>query len=129
MTLIDTSAWIEFLRRPGDPQVKGRVASMIDIGVAAYCGPVEFELLVGSRPNERADVEVALSFSTLLEFHIDCWRRSAELERLLREASVTVPRDDIFVAAAALTHDVPVYAHDQHFELMRDRGRLDIELV
>lgn len=129
MTLIDTSAWIELLRRSGDAEVKGRVASMVDLGEAAYCGPVQFELLVGAGPNETADIEAALSFSTLLEFHLDCWQRSAELERSLREAGVTVPRDDIFVAAAALTHDVPLYAHDQHFELMRDRGRLGIELV
>ena len=61
MTLIDTSAWIEFLRREGDRQVKGRVASLIDLGEAAVCGPVEFELLVGARASERADLQEAIS--------------------------------------------------------------------
>ena len=53
MTLIDTSAWIEFLRRSGDPTVKAHVASYPDAGQAATCGPIEFELLSGARPAEH----------------------------------------------------------------------------
>jgi predicted nucleic acid-binding protein len=129
MTLIDTSAWIEFLRREGDRQVKGRVASLIDLGEAAVCGPVEFELLVGARASERADLQEAISLCHPLEFTLPCWRRAADLERELRTKGVTVPRDDVFVAAAALTHQVPLLACDSHFELMRSKGSLALELA
>jgi len=60
MTLIDTSAWIEFFRKTGDPQVKRRVAAYVELGEAAYCGPVEFELVTGARPSEIRDVDTAL---------------------------------------------------------------------
>ena len=40
MTLIDTSAWIEFFRKDGHRETKTRVATMIELGEAAYCAPV-----------------------------------------------------------------------------------------
>ncbi len=129
MTLIDTSAWIEFLRRAGNPDVKGRVASYLDAGSAAVCGPIEFELLAGARPSETSDVLAAMSFCEPVEFTRACWRRAAELELELRGRGVTVPRDDVFVATAALEYDLPIYACDAHFELMRTKGEQRLTLV
>jgi predicted nucleic acid-binding protein len=63
-----------------------------------------------------------------LIFGHGCWHRSAEIERSLRESSVTVPRDDLFVAAAALEHGVALYTRDAHFELMRSAG-VNLQLV
>lgn len=129
MALIDTSAWVEFLRRTGDPHVKARVASFLDANRAATCGPVEFELLAGARPSELADTKQALSLCRGLDFSPACWRRAAHLERALRSKGVTIPRDDIFVAAAALEHAVPVYAVDAHFELIRSKGGQRLQLA
>jgi len=66
--------------------------------------------------------------STLLDFPKACWRRAAEIEKQLRSKGVTVPRDDIFVAAAALYHDVSIYGCDPHFELMRDKGDIALRI-
>jgi len=129
MTLIDTSAWIEFLRARGAVEVKNRVAAYLELGDAAYCGPVEFELLVGARRSELADVHHALGFSRLLAFPQECWRQAADVEQRLRRNGITVPRDDVFVAATALHHGVSVYACDPHFTLMRDRGKLALSLA
>ena len=129
MTLIDTSAWIELLRTNGDAQAKRRVAAMIELGEAAHCGPIVFELVTGARPAEMPDVREALSFSVLLDFPTACWERAGEVEKVLRARGVTVPRDDIFVAAAALHHDVPILAWDSHFALMCDRGGIPLRLA
>jgi len=129
MTLIDTSAWIEFLRRSGDLSVKGRVAAYLDTGAAAVSGPIEFELLTGARPAELDDVRTAMSFCEQLEFSPACWRRAAEVERELRTRGVTVPRDDVLVAAVALEHKTPLYARDEHFALMQTKGKLKLQLV
>ena len=129
MILIDTSGWIDFLRRQGDPVTKSRVAAYIELGEAAYCGPIEFELLVGAKPREMADVKAALGFSTRLPFTQTCWRRAAHIEKQLRAEGVTVPRDDIFVATAALHHGVRLFSHDPHFALMRDKGSLPLVLT
>ena len=128
MTLIDTSAWIEFLRRNGRAEVKQRVAAYLDADEAAYCGPIEFELLSGARDNEMSDVGEALGFSERLDFSAACWQRAAQIERSLRAKGITIPRDDIFVAAAALHHRVPLYSCDPHFALMRDKGSISLQL-
>ncbi|MBT3342629.1 MAG: PIN domain-containing protein [Gemmatimonadetes bacterium] len=129
MMLIDTSAWIEFLRRVGDPDVTRRVATYLETGTAAVCGSIEFELLTGARPAEVEDVRTAISFCEQLEFTAACWRRAAKAERDLRGVGVTVPRDDVFVATIALEYGVPIYACDAHFELMQAKGKLGLQLV
>ena len=128
MTLIDTSAWVEFFRKAGRSDVKNRVAAYLDMKEAAYCGPIEFELLSGARESETPDIAEAFRFSTFLDFPAACWRHAAEIERGLRGKGVTVPRDDIFVAAVALHHSVPLYSCDPHFVLMRDKGKLPVKL-
>lgn len=127
--MIDTSAWIEFLRCHGSTVTKSKVAACVEMGEAAYCGPVEFELLTGAKPRELEDVRAALSFSTLLAFPQACWQRAADIEKSLRAKGITVPRDDIFVGAAALHHGVALFSCDPHFTLMRDRGGLPLQLA
>jgi predicted nucleic acid-binding protein len=129
MTLIDTSAWIEFLCRHGRPEVKQRVAACLEMGEAAFCGPIEFEILSGAREDELADIHAAFRFSERLDFPAACWQRSAGIERDLRARGVTIPRDDVFVAAAALHHGVPVYSCDPHFPLARDKGGIPLLLL
>lgn len=129
MTLIDTSAWIEFLRKTGRSDVKNRVAGYLDLGEAAYCGPIAFELLSGARDSELADIHTMFHFSTLLDFPFECWRAAAEAERHLRTHGITVPRDDIFVASAALHHNIPVYTCDPHFILLCEKGQVPLRLA
>ena len=52
MILVDTSAWIEFLRLAGDIEIKGAVKDLVMEGSAAFTCPVMFELLLGARPEE-----------------------------------------------------------------------------
>lgn len=54
MVLIDTSAWIEFLRRGGDERVADEVGRLLDEAEAATCGVVEMELLQGCFPGKLA---------------------------------------------------------------------------
>jgi predicted nucleic acid-binding protein len=129
MILIDTSAWIEFLRRKGRIEIKNRVAAFLNLGEAAYCGPIEFELLSGAIGNEFVHIRDAFRFSVRLHFPAECWQRAAQVERDLRATGVTIPRDDIFVIAAALHHDVALFSCDPHFTLARDKGRIPLPLV
>lgn len=108
---------------------KSRVGALLDLGDAAYCGPIKFELLTGARPSELRDLETALGFARFLDFPLACWERAAKMEKELRSRGVTVPRDDIYVAAAAVHHGVWLYAADTHFELIRDRGNFGLRLA
>jgi len=129
MTLIDTSAWIEFFRAGGDPQVKERVADLLTVDEAAYTCPIYFELLAGAREKEKGPIREALSFCKRELFTKRHWELAAVHESLLLGRGVTVPRDDLFVGTVALAKSLPILCKDRHFDLMRDRGKLKLEIV
>jgi len=131
MKLIDTSAWVEFLRRKGDPVVKQHVGRLISANLAAYTCPVRFELLSGVRPEEEADLQTAFGFSQHIPFEIDDWRGAALLERQLRSKGISIPRDDLFVATVAMRTGLAVTCRDAHFDSARNvvGEKLNVEQV
>ena len=120
MRLVDTSAWVEFLRRKGDAQVKQAVAQLVHSDLAAYTCPVRFELLSGVKPEEEADLEQALAFGRHVPFEREDWRAAALLERQLRTRGLTLPRNDLFVATVAIRTRLSVACRDTHFDAMRE---------
>ena len=54
MVLVDSSAWIESLRRQGDLRVKLAVEGLLEAYEAQWCSPVRLEVLGGARKEERA---------------------------------------------------------------------------
>lgn len=120
MKLVDTSLWVEFLRRKGDPRVKQELARLIEADLAAYTCPVRFELLSGVKPGEEADLNQALAFSRHVPFEREDWREAALLERQFRARGLTLPRNDLFVATVAIRARLPVACRDTHFDAMRE---------
>jgi predicted nucleic acid-binding protein len=129
MKLVDTSAWVEFLRRRGDPSVKQAVARLLHADLAAYTCPVRFELLSGVKPNEEADLEQAFAFSHHILFEREDWAEAARLERRFRASGLTIPRNDLFVATVAIRTHLTVSCRDTHFDSIRQvvGGALNIE--
>jgi predicted nucleic acid-binding protein len=80
MKLVDSSAWVEFLRRKGDPKVKLIVARLLEAEQAAYTCPIGFELLSGARSGEQSDLEQALALSHHFPFQQEDWRQAARAE-------------------------------------------------
>ena len=132
MTLVDTSAWIEFFRPKGDREYKKRVAVLLRSGAAAYTCPTYYEILMGARPVEEADIKAVLSESNRIHFGAEHWNSAALLGRELRKSGVTVPSIDLFVAAVAISEQMRVLCKDEHFSRMRqvlgDRLRLEGEI-
>jgi hypothetical protein len=119
MKLVDTSAWVEFLRRKGDPSVKQVVARLLQADQAAHTCPIRFELLSGVRSEEESDLQSALSFSQLVPFENEDWVAAARIERQLKIKGLTVPRNDLFVATVAIRARLPVVCRDVHFDSIR----------
>jgi predicted nucleic acid-binding protein len=118
MKLVDSSAWIEFLRRKGDPVVKQRVAQLIEADLAAYTCPVRFELFSGVKREEEGDLEEAFRLSHHVPFETEDWQGAALLEREFRANGLTVPRNDLFVATVAVRARITVTCRDAHFDAM-----------
>ena len=115
MKLIDSSAWVEFLRRKGDPTIKHIVARLLQADQSAYTCPIRFELLSGVKPNEESDLEQAFALSHHFPFVEGDWREAAFLERRLRAKGLSIPRNDIFVATVAIRKNLTVVCRDAHF--------------
>ena len=119
MKLVDTSAWIEFLRRKGDPKIKHAVARLLAADHAAYTCPVRFELLSGVKPGEEADLQQVLVLAQNFPFEAGDWTAAAQLERQLRGKGLTIPRNDLFVAVVAKRTGLTVVCRDAHFDVLR----------
>lgn len=119
MRLVDSSAWVEFLRRKGDLRVKQAVARLIQADLAAYTCPIRFELLSGVKSGEESDLEEAFAHSRLIPFEQNDWVEAAVLERQLRTKGLTVPRNDLFVATVAIRTGLPVCCRDAHFDAVK----------
>jgi predicted nucleic acid-binding protein len=131
MKLVDSSAWVEFLRRKGDPKVKHIVARLLEAEQAAYTCPIRFELLSGARAGEESDLEQALALSHHFPFQEEDWREAARLERQFRAKGLIIPRNDLFVATVAIRTGVAVLCRDAHFGAAQKAAgeRLKVEQI
>ena len=125
MKLVDSSVWVEFLRRKGDLGIKHVVARLLQADQAAYTCPIRFELLSGVKPGEETDLQQAFALSHHFPFEPDDWRQAAFLERELRAKGISVPRNDLFVATVGIRAGLVVLCRDAHFDAARKVACLD----
>lgn len=117
MTLVDTSSWIHFLRRSGDPRVRDRVTALLEADEAAWCPMVRLELWNGVGSDR--DREVLRELGTLLvELPVgpETWAAAAEMADRCRSQGRTAPVQDILIAACARQHRVGIEAVDRHYD-------------
>ncbi len=121
MTLVDTSAWIEFFRPKGDPLIKARVHEILAADDAAYTCPIRFELVLGARPAEMADLETGLGLAKRLELTPSHWDAAATLGAKLRAQGIQIPASDLLIATVARQENIPLLTTDGHFAQLRDK--------
>jgi predicted nucleic acid-binding protein len=119
MTLIDTSAWIDWLRPQGRPEVRQRVTAVLARGEGTLCPMVRVELWNGARSDHEqrvlADLEQTLPE---LDFSAAVWELAAELARRARRNGLTCPAPDLVIAACARHHGVELEHADAHFSTL-----------
>jgi predicted nucleic acid-binding protein len=121
MTLIDTSAWVDFFR--GQEPLAGAVDDALAANEAALCGPIEAELrrgLVNER--ERKKVLPLLDGCYRLTQPDALWIEAGELGFALRRRGVTAKTLDLLIATFALSHSVALLTADRDFAAMRKAG-------
>lgn len=124
MVLVDSSAWIEALRRNGDLRVKLAVEGLLDAYEALWCSPLRLEVLGGAREDERTRLGHHFSVIPCRPVREDDWERAVSLSWRLRDGGLTVPWLDVLVASVALQDGVRVYAIDAHFPEIAKRAGL-----
>lgn len=118
MILVDTSAWIEFLRATGSPvhhRVRGLVASSAPI---ATTEPVVMEVLAGARDggHVRSLRQLLVGCDLLPVDGLAGWERAAAIWRRCRASGETVRSlTDCLIADVALEAEVAVLHADRDF--------------
>lgn len=118
--LIETSLWVEALRRDGRADRKARVDELIRSGSAAWCEMVLLELWNGARGVEEKQ---RLKFFELeiimLPITAEVWRFSNAVARSARDKGITVPNPDLLIFSCARHHGVELEHADEHFEQLK----------
>lgn len=119
MVLVDSSAWINFLRPDGDAAIRARVAAHLTAGVARWCPIIRLELWNGAGGDREK--KVLREFERLIpELAItpDVWNDACDLARRCRAAGVSVPATDVLISACARHHGARLEHADSDFDLI-----------
>ena len=126
MILIDTSAWIEFLRGTGS-DVCARVDTALG-GDIAVCDAIRMEVLAGARDERHLDaLRRLLARASVLPTGPAQYEEAASLFRRCRREGETVRRLlDCLIAAVAIRAAVPVLHRDADFDVLARHTELEI---
>ena len=118
MILVDTSAWIEFLRDTGSP-----VCLEVDRLLArdvAICDAIRMEVLAGARDEAHLrDLRGLLARATVLPTESTDYESAAALYRTCRRSGETVRRlIDCLIGAIASRHGVPILHQDSDIDAL-----------
>jgi predicted nucleic acid-binding protein len=124
VSLIDTSAWVEFLRDTGS-LVCLQVEQLLEAD-AVVCEPVVMEILSGARDETQlADLRRLMARCTTLRTESVDYEVAAALFRQCRRNGKT-PRKmvDCLIAAVAIRNDIALLHLDQDFVVLAENSAL-----
>ena len=131
MIIVDTSAWIEFLRATGSP-ADMRVVEAVDRGEAAVTEIVVMEVLAGARTAaDAARIRDGLLAVEVLPLRgVADFEAAAALYRACRAVGETVRRmTDCLIAVPAIAAGVPILHVDRDFDVLARHTPLDVVAV
>lgn len=126
MVLIDTSAWIEFLRDTGSFTCQ-TVDTLLGDQLAST-DPVVMEVLAGARDESQlGDLRALLNRTQVIRCGADDYLAAAALYRQCRQRGVTIRRlIDCLIAAVAIRAHIPLLQADRDFELIAEHSSLKL---
>ena len=126
MILIDTSAWVEFLRDTGSDACR-RVDEQLAEGFVT-CDPIRMEVLAGARGERHLrDLRGLLGRGASVPVGSTHYDDAALLYRICRREGETVRRlIDCLIAAAAIDAGVPVLHCDSDFDVLARHTPLQV---
>ncbi len=129
MILIDTSAWVEFLRGTGSATCQA-VHDLLG-GDIAICDPVRMEVLAGARDDQHLnDLRRLLARAGVVTTTPADYETAASLYRTCRRQGETVRRlVDCLIAAAAIEGDGKRFLNMVHLDDLVEAIILALELV
>jgi len=127
--LIDTSAWIEFLRDTGSP-ICNRVDALLGSGIAS-CDAIRMEVLAGARNEQHLQqLRRLLARATVLPTEPIDYENAAALYRQCRHEGETVRKlIDCLIGSVAIRANATVLHGDNDFAVLARHTNLRLDLV
>lgn len=118
MILVDTSAWVEFLRDTGSP-ILDRVEELLDADIG-ICSAVRMEVLAGARDERHlGDLRRLLARATVYPTEATHYEEAAALFRHCRRQGETVRKlIDCLIGAVAIDVRTPILHNDNDFDVL-----------
>lgn len=129
MILVDTSAWVEYLRDTGSPACI-RVGELLHADLAT-CDVVRMELLAGARDEQhRRDLRRLIARAALVPMEPGDCDQAAALYRRCRGRGATVRTlIDCLIGALAIRSDLPVLHCDADFDVLARHTPLRVDVA
>lgn len=126
MILIDSSAWIEFLRGTGSA-VCDEVDRLLALDIA-ICDPIRMEILAGARDDAHLrQLRGLLARATVLPTGAVDYESAATLYRACRHRGETVRKlIDCLIAAIAIREDITLLHADADFDALARHTALEL---
>ena len=118
MVLVDSSVWIEAMRRQGDLLCKVALRALLDEYEAVTCSPVLLEVLGGARKEERKAMQEDFSVVPHIQAGPKDWATATEYAWKLRDRGHSLPWNDVLIGTMALRRQLRTYSTDKHFAIM-----------
>jgi predicted nucleic acid-binding protein len=127
--LVDTSAWIEFLRDTGSAVCK-RVDHLLSRRIAT-CDPIRMAVLAGARDEQHLHaLRRLLARATVLPTGPADYDAAAACYRTCRRQGDTVRKlIDCLIAAVAIREAVPILHADGDFDVLARHAGLRVDAV
>ena len=126
MSLIDTSAWIEYLRKTGSrTNIEVRRTLNID---AQICDVIRMEILAGARDQQHVtQLEKLLARATTIKTEPVDYDNAAAIYRACRKLGVTIRAQiDCLIAAIAIRTNTKIIHHDSDFDAIAQVTKLKV---
>lgn len=127
MILVDTSAWIEFLRDTGSSACE-RVDELLGKPIA-ICAPVQMEILAGARDERHLrDLRGLLARAQTLPTSPTDYEDAAAIYRVCRRRGETVRKlIDCLIAGHAIREQIPILHSDSDFDAIARHTSLQLD--
>lgn len=120
LVLVDTSILIDFFRK--SDKTNSRLLKLVKEEFN-YCisAITEFEIYIGTTPNQTAYWEDFLFRTQVLAFDKEIARTAVDINKALKKQSRLIGMADLFIAATAVHYQLPLATLNvKHFERVED---------
>ncbi len=118
LTLVDSSAWIEYFRSSGDPKIADAVDVCIVASSAVLCEMVLLELKRGGNEKQVKMVNGLQKSLNCYRIDSETWDIAYNIASQLRKKGIPVPNTDILIFACARRYRLSILHHDRHFDVL-----------